>query len=216
MRERVPPLSTGIYTLESRREDGLENCPQNQGALQLQQFMNMNFVEDVLRRNGLGRAIEEQEAVFLWRQIAGDLGSFAEADYVENGILHLTASSSAAAQEITLHESQLLERLNRQLTHGPLRKLRIRASGLARKPRRVARREVRIPEDELELLVEGITDAGLRERFVQLYKSQRSREASLLAAGAKRCPLCGVVHTGRHKVCAGCLYDSIEESSEAD
>jgi len=216
MRERVPPLSTGSCTLEAPHEANKETCPQNQGALQLQQFMNMNFVEDVLRRNGLGRTIDEQEAVFLWSQIAGDLARFAEADYVENGILHLTASSSAAAQEITLHESQLLERLNRQLTHGPLRKLRVRASGLVRKPRRVTRREVMVPEDELASLVEGISDVGLRERFVQLYKSQRSREASLLAAGAKRCPLCGVVHTGRHRVCAGCLYDSIEESSEAD
>jgi hypothetical protein len=178
--------------------------------------MNKNFVEEVLRKNGLARAVEEQEAVFLWCEVAGDLARFAEADYVQDGVLHLTASSPAAAQEITLQGSMLVERLNRRLKHGPLRRLRVRASGLPRRARKVKRREAGISPMEIADLVEGISDVELRERFIRLYTSQKNREESLLATGAKRCPRCGVVHTGRESTCAGCRYDAIEESFDAD
>ncbi len=62
--------------------------------------MNLETLEALMRHCGLGEEYAKQEAVFLWPEVVGRLGAFAEAAFVRDGVLHVTAHNAAAATSI--------------------------------------------------------------------------------------------------------------------
>ncbi|MEA1871335.1 MAG: hypothetical protein U9N00_04005, partial [Candidatus Bipolaricaulota bacterium] len=82
----------------------------------------------------------------------------------------------------------------------------------ARKPIALGAEE----RDKAHALFSSLPDSHLRRSFEHLYTSQRRWEETLLAAGGKRCPRCGVVFYTAGSICPGCQFDEIEEPEVTD
>ena len=169
-----------------------------------------------MRRCGLGEEYAKQEAVFLWPKVAGRLGAFAEAAFVRDGVLHVTAHNAAAAQELNLLTTELLNQLNKRLHGERLHGIRITAGDVARRRQRAVPSAEPTTAGGEDSLFEDIESPELRAVFVELCRRQRRREAATEANGGRRCPRCGVTYVGREPLCPGCRYETFEESSEAN
>lgn len=178
--------------------------------------MNLEMLEALMRRCGLGEEYAKQEAVFLWPRVVGRLGAFAEAAFVRDGVLHVTAHNAAVAQELNLLTTELLNQLNARLRGERLHGIRIAAGDVARRRQRVVPLAEPTTGDGGDNLFEHIESPELRAVFVELCRRQRRREATTEANGGRRCPRCGVTYVGREPFCPGCRYEAFEESSEAN
>lgn len=178
--------------------------------------MNLEILEALMYRCGLGEEFAKQEAVFLWPEVVGRLGAFAEASLVRDGVLHITAHNAAVAQELNLLTTELLNQLNKRLHGERLHGIRIATGDVPRRRQRVVPPAELTTADGGDRLFEDIGSPELRTVFVELCRRQRRREAAAEANGGRRCPQCGVTYVGRDPVCPGCRYDAFEESSEAN
>jgi hypothetical protein len=178
--------------------------------------MNLEILEALMYRCGLGEEFAKQEAVFLWPEVVGRLGAFAEASFVRDGVLHITAHNAAVAQELNLLTTELLNQLNKRLRGERLHGIRIATGDVPRRRQKVVPTAESTVGDVADGLFGEIENPELRAAFVELCRRQRRREAATEANGGRRCPRCGVTYVGREPFCPGCRYDAFEESSEAN
>lgn len=159
----------------------------------------------VFKRNNLLKEYEEQEPVFVWNQIVGEVGKIARPKKVKGNSLVLEVPSAAAKQELSYLEEQFLTELNDNLDNTRIEKLKFE---LGRFPSRGSDQEeegfdldeVTLSEAELERIEEALSETKLveetKESLRKLLITQEKKRKIRLDSGWKECPACGGVCPG--------------------
>lgn len=80
-----------------------ENAPERVG----------NLVSGLLRKLGISREVERQEALVRWREVVGErIAAVTRAKAVSSGVLFVEVRSSAWLAELNLMRHEILRRLN--------------------------------------------------------------------------------------------------------
>lgn len=177
----------------------------------------MNWVQEILGKYNLNEEFSHQQILLLWDQVIGDqLRHLTRAVRFAHRILTVEVASPAIAQELSFLKERYITRLNALFGEPILREIRfvpgrfIRAS--TRKPVTLDAEE----QDKAHALFSSLPDPHLRRSFEHLYITHRRQEETLLAAGGKRCPRCGVVFYASGSICPGCQFDAFEEPEGTD
>jgi len=177
----------------------------------------MNWVREVLRRYKLEEEFDQQQVILLWPKVAGrQLSRLTRVKEFRGGILTIEVSAPTVAQELSLLTDKYIARINELFGAPAVEKIRFVPGRFP-----VARPIKRVPLDpvyraEAKEIFRDVPDPRLRGSFERLYLTLCQREDSLLAAGAKRCPRCGVVFFGDGKLCPGCRFDQFAEDKPKD
>jgi len=168
----------------------------------------MNDIDLVLRKNNLLDAYQENTALLVWDHVIGSrLGRYARSAYVRDRILTVYVSSSTVAHELSLLKSKLLKDINEHIKPHRVRDIRFVQGSIPRPHVPIERIHDECGEADARALFADLDDPSLASRFIRLVASQKDREASLLAAGGRRCLRCGAVYLGDADECPGCRYD---------
>jgi len=133
--------------------------------------------------------------------------------YVEGRTLHIAVASHVAAMELRLLEGKLLARLSQLVPESPVKTLRFHVLPQPAPPRRP---EVEEPTAEdweaAEEEIPADLPRELRVRLVRIAAWARARDRTILRAGGRRCPGCGVAHLGPGELCPSCSLVSGEQA----
>jgi len=179
--------------------------------------MEKKDVEEVFRRNGLLAEYQQQAAVSVWPTVVDEtIAYLTVATHVENKTLHVVVDAAAIAHELQAQADTLIRKINQECAQAAIRRLRF-AVGEVR-PRRspVVQQVDSEAEARAEEIFQGLDSVALQRAFVRLAMAQQNRDASHLAAGARRCPRCGVMYSGKDSFCPGCRYDAVEGDNESN
>jgi len=158
--------------------------------------------------------MERQAPVFVWSGVVGEeLSKLARPLYVEGRTLHIAVASHVAAMELRLLEGKLLARLSQLVPESPVKTLRFHVLPQPAPPRRP---EVEEPTAEdweaAEEEIPADLPRELRVRLVRIAAWARARDRTILRAGGRRCPGCGVAHLGPGELCPSCSLVSGEQA----
>jgi len=173
-----------------------------------------SYLYSIFKRNNLLSEFKQQEPVFVWNQVAGEVGKIARPKKVQGEALILEVPSAAAKQELSYLEDQFLNELNDNLEETEIRKLKFE---LGRFPSREAPEgedfdldEVSLSEEEHERIEEAIEKTDLdRETAGSLKKllvTQQKERKVRLENGWNECPSCGGIYPDH--VCPYCGFGS--------
>ena len=74
------------------------------------------IIADVLRKENLDVALDEQRASALWPQIVGDgINRYTIRRYVKDGVMTVHLSSASLANELMLNRATIIQRINEAL-----------------------------------------------------------------------------------------------------
>ncbi len=153
----------------------------------------------VFKKNNLLEEFREQEAVFAWTEVAGELGKVARPRKVSGSSLILEVPSAAAKQELSFLEDQFLEKLNENLRETRIEKLRFELGEFRDEPdnRAIDLDSVTLTDEEIEKIDGAVDDSGLegpaRESLRRLLLTQQRKRKQRLESGWNECPACGGV-----------------------
>ncbi len=158
----------------------------------------------IFRKNNLVTEYREQEPIFVWTEVAGELGKIARPKKVKGNSLILEVPSAAAKQELTFLEEEFLEKLNENLTETRIEKLKFQLGQFPRGPREEEVdfdiESVELSEAELEEIDRAVEKAGLadstRESLKSLLITQQKKRKVRLESGWSECPSCGGIFPG--------------------
>jgi len=158
--------------------------------------------------------MERQAPVFVWSGVVGEeLSKLARPLYVEGRTLHIAVASHVVAMELRLLEGKLLARLSQLVPESPVKTLRFHVLPQPAPPRRP---EVEEPTAEdweaAEEEIPADLPRELRVRLVRIAAWARARDRTILRAGGRRCPGCGVAHLGPEELCPSCSLVSGEQA----
>jgi len=173
-----------------------------------------SYLYSIFKRNNLLSEFKEQEPVFVWNQVAGEVGKIARPKKVRGDTLVLEVPSAAAKQELSYLEDQFLNELNENLEETEISKLKFE---LGRFPSRETSEaedfdldEVTLSEKELEKIEAAIEKTELeRETAGSLKKllvTQQKKRKVRLESGWNECPSCGGIYPDH--VCPYCGFGS--------
>ncbi len=170
----------------------------------------MNWVREVLQRYNLGKEFDHYRVLSLWAAVAGEqINRLTEARDFRAGRLTISVSSPSVAQELSLLRRRYIARINELAGEEVVKEIRF-VPGKITASRRIPRvSPAASHRAEAQALFDGLPDRELQRSFEHLYLTLRQREASLLAAGGKRCSRCGVVFFGKGDLCPGCRFDPV-------
>ena len=172
------------------------------------------WLAPLARRWGLEEAMERQAPVFAWASAVGEeLSKLARPLYVEGHTLHIAVASHVVATELRLLEGKLLARLSQLVPENPVRRLRFHVLPQPAPPRRPQVEEPTAEDWEAaeEEIPTGLP-GELRVRLVRIAAWARARDRTILQAGGRRCPKCGVAHFGPGELCPACSLVSGEQA----
>lgn len=179
--------------------------------------MFSHWVEHVLERYQLGEEYSRQRVLLLWRGVVGEkIAKLSRALRLCGTTLWIEVSSPTVAQELSYLKDEYVRRLNERLGEETVNSIRF-VPGLF--PVQLEKTDVQISEDDrrqARVLFENLSEASLRDSFVELYLTLLRRERTLLASGGTRCSSCGVVFTGEGHRCAGCRLGGIADPKRKD
>lgn len=170
----------------------------------------------IFKKNNLLSEYEKQEPVFVWTEIAGELGKVARPKKVQGGSLVLEVPSAAAKQELSFLEEEFLDKLNKNLTHSKIDKLKFQLGQFSEVTENdnvsYEIEEISLSEEELEKIEEALTDTDLDESTRGSLKSllitQQKKRKVRLQEGWHECPACGGVFPDFK--CSHCGFDRRE------
>lgn len=170
----------------------------------------------IFRKNNLLSEYEKQEPVFVWTEIAGELGKVARPKKVQSGKLLLEVPSAAAKQELSFLEEEFLDKLNENLTHSKIDGLKFQlgrfsedteASGVS-----YDIEEITLTDEERKKIDGALADTNLDEPVRRSLKSllvtQQKKRKARLKEGWHECPACGGVYPDYK--CSHCGFDRRE------
>ncbi len=178
--------------------------------------LNRGSLAAIFKKNNLLSEYEKQEPVFVWAEIAGELGKVARPKKVQGGSLVLEVPSAAAKQELSFLEEEFLGKLNENLTHSKVDKLKFQ---LGQFPEVTGKdnvsydiEEISLSEEELEEIEKALMDTELdvsaRKSLKSLLITQQKKRKVRLKQGWHECPACGGVFPDFK--CSHCGFDRRE------
>lgn len=170
----------------------------------------------IFKKNNLLSEYEEQEPVFVWTEIAGELGKVARPKKVQGGTLVVEVPSAAAKQELSFLEEEFLDKLNKNLDHAKIDKLKFQLGQFSESSGAQGEsfdiEEISLSAGEFERIEEALTDTNLDEPVKQSLKSllvtQQKKRKARLKEGWHECPTCGGVFPDYK--CSHCGFDRRE------
>lgn len=166
----------------------------------------MSWLDDLAHSWGLTDALEIQRAVFAWRKAVGSqLSGWAKPTHVTGGVLHLVVNSYAAATQLRMLESKLLEALRSVAPDCGVRQLRLHVQPEGRVTDHAQGFEVTTEDRDraASCVPSGIPD-GLREALLRVAARAVAQERAILSTGGRRCTSCGVAFRGTEALCPVC------------
>ncbi len=165
------------------------------------------WLDALARKWGLGEALTRQQGVFAWRRAVGQqLARWARPLYVSQGVLHLAVFNYAAASQLKMLETQLLEALREVAPESDVRRLRLHVQPEARAPLRRCDTGVAVEDlARAEQLVPSTLAPSLREQLLQSTAQACAQERAIMEAGGRRCSCCGVAFLGEEELCPLCI-----------
>ena len=78
-----------------------------------------------LKKNGLTKGINQQNAILIWEEIVGKtIAANTAAETVDHGILIVKTANPAWRQELVFKKQDIIERLNAKLGKNTIREIR--------------------------------------------------------------------------------------------
>ncbi|MFB6291220.1 MAG: DUF721 domain-containing protein [Candidatus Bipolaricaulia bacterium] len=170
----------------------------------------------IFKKNNLLSEYEEQEPVFVWTEIAGELGKIARPKKVRSGSLILEVPSAAAKQELSFLEEDFLKKLNDNLTHTKIDSLKFQlgqfSEGRGEGSDSYDLDKISLTEGEKRKIDQALTEAELEESTRRSLKAllitQQKKRRARLNQGWHECPACGGVFPDDK--CSHCGFDRRE------
>ena len=170
------------------------------------------ILSSVFRKNNLMSEYRKQEPIFVWSEVAGELGNIARPKEVKGNCLVLEVPSAAAKQELSFLEDEFLEKINEKLVHSKITGLKFQLGRFSRMDGRGGENfdlgEVELTKEERRRIEEAIEvkelDDRTKESLEQLLVTQLKKRKIRLENGWRECPSCGAVYP--EKKCSCCGY----------
>lgn len=179
----------------------------------------MNWVETVLKKNNLWKDYCYQQTLLLWDEVCGKrIAALTRTQRFSRGTLWIEVPSPSIAHDLSLLGDKYIKRINELAGKDIVKRIRFVPGRFAR-TQPVSKDLGRLlPGDRAKAhtLFAQVADQGLRELFERFYLTTRKREEVQLVRGAKRCCYCGVVFSGKGKICPGCRFSGIADSGSAE
>jgi predicted nucleic acid-binding Zn ribbon protein len=84
-------------------------------------------LQRALERQGLSRAVREQEVIIRWEEIVGTaIANHAAPERIRNGVLWIQVTDASWRHELHLMRGGLVERINKALGETVVQELRLR------------------------------------------------------------------------------------------
>jgi hypothetical protein len=174
--------------------------------------IELQEIQRIFEREGLGEEFKEQEPLLLWPQVVGEqMSKLTQPLRVRQGVLYIEAASHVVAQQLSLLKEAYLNRLNELLGEERLADLRFRVSrSLKTLPHEASEGEQLslLERERLVRLLDELEDPHLREVFERLILAVAKRDQVRAAQGYKQCAVCGVHHDGQGEICYYCELES--------
>ena len=170
----------------------------------------------IFKKNNLLSEYERQEPVFVWTEIAGELGKVARPKKVQGGSLILEVPSAAAKQELSFLEEEFLNKLNKNLTGQKIESLKFQLGQFSEETggedASFDLEEISLTEKEEKKIEKALSDTDLEESTRRSLKSllitQQKKRKARIKQGWHECPACGGVFPDYK--CSYCGFDRRE------
>tara|TARA_B100001113_G_C20629105_1_gene413943 strand:- start:263 stop:538 length:276 start_codon:yes stop_codon:yes gene_type:complete len=82
-------------------------------------------IKEAVRETGIDKALKQESAVFLWKEIVGKtVSSVTEAKKVENGVLLIKTQSPTWRQELYMQKDEILNKINKKIGSSAIKEIR--------------------------------------------------------------------------------------------
>lgn len=167
---------------------------------------------------GLTQKILEHQALAKWGEVVGtQIAASTIAERVRDGIMFVCCKSSMWSNELTMHKSDIIKRLNKSVGKNIITDIRFSARGF-RKVLEQAQKEqtdtrvrnlekVEVDESANESAAKvaaQVDDVNLAKRIEKAVLSSKRLSEVKRQEGWIDCPKCGALFNGEHKVCDNC------------
>ncbi|MBS3740228.1 DUF721 domain-containing protein [Candidatus Bipolaricaulota bacterium] len=161
--------------------------------------LDNDILSAIFRRNNLLGEYEEQEPIFVWTEVAGEIGKIARPKKVKGNSLVLEVPSAAAKQELSFLKEEFLEKLNENLEYAKIDNLRFELGQFTAENSGGSDKfdlsQVSLTEEEQERIDNAVSREGLERKtrisLKNLLLTQQKKRKLRLENGWKECPSCG-------------------------
>ena len=82
-------------------------------------------IKDAVEKTGIDAALKQESAVFLWKDIVGEVVAAAtETMGVEKGVLTVKTSSPTWRQELHMQKNEILNKINKKIGSKAIKEIR--------------------------------------------------------------------------------------------
>ena len=82
-------------------------------------------IKEAVRETGIDKALKQESAVFLWKDIVGKtVSAVTEAKKVENGVLLIKTQSPTWRQELYIQKKEILNKINKKIGSSAIKEIR--------------------------------------------------------------------------------------------
>ena len=82
-------------------------------------------IKDAVEKTGIDAALKQESAVFLWKDIVGEVvAGVTETKGVEKGVLTVKTSSPTWRQELHMQKNEILDKINKKIGSKAIKEIR--------------------------------------------------------------------------------------------
>jgi len=82
-------------------------------------------IKDAVEKTGIDAALKQESAVFLWKDIVGEVvAGVTETIGVEKGVLTVKTSSPTWRQELHMQKNEILDKINKKIGSKAIKEIR--------------------------------------------------------------------------------------------
>ena len=82
-------------------------------------------IKNVVKDSGIDKALKQESAVFLWKEIVGKtISTVTDAKKVENGVLLIKTQSPTWRQELYMQKKEIIKKINRKIGSRAIKEIR--------------------------------------------------------------------------------------------
>lgn len=171
-------------------------------------------MKSTLQGLGVQEKILEQQVIGKWKQTVGpQIAASSRAESVREGVLFVCCKSSMWSNELTLHKTDIMAKLNAAVGKKIVKDIRFSARGFRKeqlKPeedKSTPLESIALDQDDKQAAEEAASKCeseDLAKKVMQaVLTSKRMRELKL-QEGFRPCKKCGELHDGDYETCDSC------------
>ena len=172
------------------------------------------FLKTTLQELGVQEKILEQQALGKWKQVVGpQIAASTRADSIRDGVLFVCCKSSMWSNELSLHKTDIISKLNAAVSRKIVKDIRFTARGFRKEEQKSTDKRsapvesIKLDPNEAKAAEETASKCEsdeLSEKVMRaVMTSKRLRELKL-QEGFRPCKKCGELHNGAHETCDSC------------